>query len=168
MLFLTCRAVLFAFGMLIGQMAGSIASSQALFIGRRICIRLRAILITEIITKALRRRDVGGRSSKGSNKTAYGSAVPSEAGESPEEVAKKRLSRVEEEASEGPLPVHAAETARTGNSEMALESDRDPKDQSAKEAEGEGEEEGDRATDGQVVNLISVDVFKVSEICAYL
>jgi hypothetical protein len=36
--------------------ANSLASSRALFIGRRICIRLRAIIIGEIYAKALRRK----------------------------------------------------------------------------------------------------------------
>ncbi|PWN47828.1 putative YBT1 [Violaceomyces palustris] len=114
-------AVLYAFGMLSGQILTSISASQALFIGRRICIRLRAILITEIVTKSLRRKDSGGAKDK-----------KLEGGE-------------EEEGAE----------------------DHDADDDNDKK---QGGEKGDdvRATDGQVVNLISVDVFKVSEICAYL
>ena len=50
----------------VGMMAGGqcisvTAMGQALFIGRRLCIRLRAIIIAEVFTKALRRRDVSGR-----------------------------------------------------------------------------------------------------------
>ncbi|EPQ25988.1 uncharacterized protein PFL1_06443 [Pseudozyma flocculosa PF-1] len=113
-------AILYALGMLFGQMVTSLCASRALFIGRRICIRLRAILITEIVTKTLRRKDSGGNKAK---KDEDGSAAPGE-----------------------------GESAKP--------------DDAKKAADGGGE--GDRATDGQIVNLISVDVFKVSEICAYL
>lgn len=43
-----------------GQVMGITAMGQCLFIGRRVCIRLRAIIIAEVFTKALRRRDVAG------------------------------------------------------------------------------------------------------------
>ena len=105
-------AVLYAVLMLIGQVLYSIFASQALMMGRKICINLRAILITEIMTKALRRRDRGG--------------------------------------------TRKDETKEEGEEDGA----------GKKAAEKPAEEE--RATDGQVVNLISVDVFKVAEVCAYL
>jgi len=38
----------------------SIANAQALYIGRRICIRLRAIIVGEVYAKALRRKAVAG------------------------------------------------------------------------------------------------------------
>lgn len=43
-----------------GQCLGITAMGQCLFIGRRVCVRLRAIIISEVFTKALRRRDVAG------------------------------------------------------------------------------------------------------------
>ncbi|PWZ03754.1 hypothetical protein BCV70DRAFT_204462 [Testicularia cyperi] len=111
--------ILWAFGMLVGQISASISSSQALFVGRRICIRLRAILITEIVTKTLRRKDTGSTGDKNDEKTD---------------------SEAANEAAQGVEPTKPASQSSSSK----------------------------RATDGQVVNLISVDVFKVSEICAYL
>lgn len=110
-------AVLFVIFMGLGQCLAAIAASQCLFIGRRICIRLRAILITEIISKALRRSDLGG-------------------------AVKKEDNEDENNANKPP-----------GDNE---------------DAEDKAPSDGHRASDGEVTNLVSVDVFKVSEICAYL
>ncbi|CAO1614569.1 unnamed protein product [Sympodiomycopsis kandeliae] len=106
-------AVGYVLFMTLGQCFSALAASQALFIGRRICIRLRAILITEIISKTLRRSDIGGATKNDADDTASIKSTDTDADD--DEVA-----------------------------------------------------EGARATDGQVTNLVSVDVFKVSEICAYL
>ncbi|KAI9634405.1 ABC transporter type 1, transmembrane domain-containing protein [Dioszegia hungarica] len=43
-----------------GQCLGIIVMGQSLFLGRRLCIRIRAIIITEVFAKALRRRDTAG------------------------------------------------------------------------------------------------------------
>jgi ABC-type multidrug transport system fused ATPase/permease subunit len=43
-----------------GQVMGITAMGQCLFIGRRVCIRLRAIIVAEVFTKALRRQDLAG------------------------------------------------------------------------------------------------------------
>lgn len=112
-------AVLYVCLMGLGQCIAAICMSQCLFVGRRICIRLRAILITEIISKALRRSDLGG-------------------------------SKKDDEKEDG---------------------EGDKADEENSNDDGNKTEQpqaGQRATDGQVVNLVSVDVFKVSEICAYL
>ncbi|KDN52874.1 hypothetical protein K437DRAFT_292771 [Tilletiaria anomala UBC 951] len=101
-------AVLYASLMFAGQVLFAILASQALMTGRKICINLRAILITEIVTKALRRRN--------------GSAKNSGSGGADE----------------------------------------------ADAQDAKGTDTDSTATDGQIVNLISVDVFKVSEVCAYL
>ncbi|KIS68280.1 putative bile acid-exporting ATPase [Mycosarcoma maydis] len=120
--------ILYAFGMFVGQIFASISASRALFIGRRICIRLRAILITEIVTKTLRRKDIGSTGDKDDTDKA---ADAEQAHDNSSAAAKKKAN------------ADAAKDAKHSTT---------PK----------------RATDGQVVNLISVDVFKVSEICAYL
>lgn len=52
-----------------GQVMGITAMGQCLFIGRRVCIRLRAIIIAEVFTKALRRRDVAGSVKKSQTKS---------------------------------------------------------------------------------------------------
>jgi ABC-type multidrug transport system fused ATPase/permease subunit len=46
--------------MAFGQCAGIMAMAQCLYLGRRVCVRIRAIIIAEVFTKALRRRDVAG------------------------------------------------------------------------------------------------------------
>ncbi|KAJ8606603.1 hypothetical protein MRB53_040832 [Persea americana] len=87
-------AWLYCFGLLAGSLLTTVGNGQALFLGRRICIKLRAIIIGEVYAKALRRRDV--------------SAAKSE-----------------------------------------------------EDAEGQ-------ANNGQIINLMAIDAFKVAEISAYL
>ncbi|SPO28038.1 probable YBT1 - Vacuolar, ABC protein transporting bile acids [Ustilago trichophora] len=118
--------ILYAFGMFVGQIFASISASRALFIGRRICIRLRAILITEIVTKTLRRKDIGSTGDK-------------------------------EDADKDGGEDDDADSTAAAKKANGQDADGDKHSATTK-----------RATDGQVVNLISVDVFKVSEICAYL
>ncbi|OLL23812.1 ATP-dependent bile acid permease [Neolecta irregularis DAH-3] len=91
-------------GLLFSSAASSFANGQALWIGRRICIRLRAIIIGEIYSKALRRRDVAALAN----------------------------------------------------------SDDDHKMKKNKD------EDASPANNGAIINLMAVDAFKVSEICAYL
>jgi len=47
-----------------GQCVFVTAMGQTLVIGRRLCIRLRAIIIAEVFTKALRRQDIAGNVKK--------------------------------------------------------------------------------------------------------
>lgn len=56
-------AVMYAFALMLLQIASALAESQALYIGRRLCIRLRSVVVGEIFTKALRRKDAAGKSS---------------------------------------------------------------------------------------------------------
>lgn len=64
-----------------GQVMGITAMGQCLFIGRRVCIRLRAIIIAEVFTKALRRRDVAGSVKNSKPKLdADGKPIPSTEG----------------------------------------------------------------------------------------
>lgn len=89
-------AWLYCLGLLLGSLFSTVGNGQALFIGRRICIKLRAIIIGEVYAKALRRKDI---------------------------------------------------SAAGGDSE---------------------EKENNQANNGQIINLMAIDAFKVSEICAYL
>lgn len=102
-------------------------SQYALWIGRRICIRLRSILIAEVFTKALRRTD-SARIAK-----ALASAAP------------------------GLDPLDAA------HDKIAAEATKDAGDDSS-----EKKGDGDDATEGKILNLVSVDAFSVSEIAAYM
>ncbi|PWN87324.1 hypothetical protein FA10DRAFT_183067 [Acaromyces ingoldii] len=123
-------AVLYATGMLVGQIIAATCTSQALLVGRRMCIRLKAILIFEIINKALRRRDTGGGTEA-----------------SPEN---------NDDAS--PQQQQQKDGHKGGNDGGKGE-----------QQQGSlGGQQGGRASDGEVTNLVSVDVFKVSEVGAYL
>lgn len=96
-------AWLFVALLLVTNTIVAIGSGQALFIGRRICIRLRAVIIGEVYAKALRRKAAAG------------------------------------------MEVDLGETKSDSN----------------EPAEGQ-------ANAGAIINLMAVDSFKVSEVCAYL
>ena len=87
-----------------GQCVGVVAMGQSLYIGRRLCIRMRAVIISEVFAKALRRQDVAGS------------------------VKKAKLDQ---------------------NGKPMVD------DQSA-------------ASEGKIANLVSIDAFQISEICAYI
>ncbi|WVQ75171.1 hypothetical protein IAR50_004781 [Cryptococcus sp. DSM 104548] len=95
-------AVLYVAMMAIGQCFSAMAMGQCLLLGRRLCIRLRAIIVAELFAKSLRRSDVSGKTT---NRDANGSK--------------------------------------------------------------EGRDEGS-ASEGKINNLVSVDAFTISEICAYI
>ncbi|KAL8276389.1 hypothetical protein RQP46_011187 [Phenoliferia psychrophenolica] len=101
-------ALLFAGALFFFQTLGALASSQSLYIGRRICIRLRSIVVGEVFTKALRRKDMAGSSVV--SPTADGTQ------------------------------------------------DSDEK--------GSPDKENLKASSGKILNLVSVDTYRVSEVCA--
>ncbi|GAA6009491.1 hypothetical protein JCM10207_003801 [Rhodosporidiobolus poonsookiae] len=131
-------AVLFAWGMFVATVVGSLGSSYSLFIGRRICIRLRSIVVGEVFTKALRRKDQAGSSHAPSAPTAGASG----------------------EASTAPAPTDAP----------TVEVQTAPVEEGKTEEEikNELEEAMDKASSGKIINLVSIDTYRVSEICAYL
>ncbi|CAR30690.1 bile acid-transporting ATPase YBT1 [Lachancea thermotolerans CBS 6340] len=90
----------------------AICQAQALFFGRRVCIRMKAIIISEIYTKALRRK-----------------TSPNNSKSSTDDVDPQVL-----------------------NQQKDVDAD----------------EESSTANLGAIINLMAVDAFKVSEICAYL
>ncbi|KAK8854514.1 hypothetical protein IAR55_003253 [Kwoniella newhampshirensis] len=57
-------AVLYVGMMVIGQTVGVVTMGQSLYLGRRVCIKLRAIIIAQVFSKALRRRDLSGQVKK--------------------------------------------------------------------------------------------------------
>ncbi|BGO93853.1 hypothetical protein NBRC10512_004641 [Rhodotorula toruloides] len=124
--------ILYAWGMFLGTILGGICSSQGLFIGRRICIRLRSIIVGEVFTKALRRKDQAGLSS----------AKPTEEAD------------VSPTADAAPKPTSKA-TPASGS-----EADDLDEEELGKELE--------KASSGKIINLISVDTYRLSEVCAYL
>ncbi|AMD21014.1 HEL267Cp [Eremothecium sinecaudum] len=99
----------YVFSMFLCRVVVAICQSQALFFGRRVCVRMKAIIISEIYTKALRRC------------------------------------------------VSPSTTVGTDESE-----------QSSEEHGSVYYDSKTAANLGAIINLMSVDAFKVSEICAYL
>ncbi|VVT55606.1 uncharacterized protein SAPINGB_P004665 [Magnusiomyces paraingens] len=109
---------LYVFALFFCGVISNSVQGQSLFIGRRICIQLRSILIGEIYTKTLRRRATVAKSSK--------------------------LGQADDEEGE--------EEAENDNTKDDKTTDKDDT----------------QANHGAIINLMAVDTFKVSEICAYL
>lgn len=119
----------------------SLADQQSLWIGRKICIRLRAIIIGEIYAKALRRKAAAGTDTVlGEKKDKSDAAKPSLI---------KRL-----------VGLGGKKKDDTKNPDS--EDTGDAKDVNASK-------DGDaQVNSGTIINLMSVDSFKISEITAYL
>jgi ABC-type multidrug transport system fused ATPase/permease subunit len=113
----------------------ALADGQALWIGRKICIRLRAVIIGEIYAKALKRRAAAGTDK------VLGEEKKKDDNEEP-----KGLKRY--------LTFGKKKDKKA--SEIAKKED-------AKESGADAQ-----VTTGAIINLMAVDAFKVSEICAYL
>ncbi|KAF2637665.1 ATP-dependent bile acid permease-like protein [Massarina eburnea CBS 473.64] len=111
----------------------ALADGQALWIGRKICIRLRAVIIGEIYGKALKRR-----AASGADKVLGEEKKP------------------DDEQKPGPLK----RMMTFGRKKKTATED--PK-QGVQKAEADTQ-----VTTGAIINLMAVDAFKVSEICAYL
>lgn len=112
----------------------ALADGQALWLGRKICIRLRAVIIGEIYAKALKRRAAAGT----------------------DKVLGEEKKKKEEDAEPNGL-----------KRMFTFGKKKDKKDSSKKD---ESKKPGSDAqvTTGAIINLMAVDAFKVSEICAYL
>ncbi|KAF1813269.1 hypothetical protein P152DRAFT_465906 [Eremomyces bilateralis CBS 781.70] len=111
--------------------ASALADGQTLWIGRKICIRIRAVIIGEIYSKALKRR-VGNSGDK-----VLGQEKKRADGKGGGSTMKRLVRRFTMKKSEDKKPA-------------AVEID-----------------EG-IVSSGAVINLMAVDSFKLSEICAYL
>ncbi|KAI1263665.1 hypothetical protein F5Y18DRAFT_393793 [Xylariaceae sp. FL1019] len=119
----------------VADIARSVADNQALWIGRKICIRIRSIIIGEIYAKALRRKAVSG-----------GDTVLGKADAPTAKTYWQKFKAV----------------FRLGKQDKK-ESQKDKAEaNSAKAAPDE------QANVGTIINLMSVDSFKVSECTAYL
>lgn len=122
----------------IADLVRSVADNRALWIGRKICINVRAILIGDIYAKALRRKAAAG------NDTVLGQDTK-DATEKESWLAKlKKL--------------------------VGLGDNKTEQNGSAKTAEEGAKKDGadEQANLGTIINLMSVDSFKVSEVTAYL
>ncbi|OIW30317.1 P-loop containing nucleoside triphosphate hydrolase protein [Coniochaeta ligniaria NRRL 30616] len=125
----------------ISDIARSVADAQALWIGRKICINIRAILVGEIYAKALRRKAASGKDSAlgvdkidpNAKKDSFFARVKRAIG----------LGKGDKKGTD------AAKTARDGSKPKSADPD-------------------EQANLGTIINLMSVDSFKVSEVTSYL
>lgn len=124
----------------ITDLVRSVADNRALWIGRKICINVRAILIGDIYAKALRRKAAAG------NDTVLGQD-------------KKDVA----EDNKGWLAKLKKLVGLGDNKTQQAASDNSAQDEA--EAKDGADEQ---ANLGTIINLMSVDSFKVSEVTAYL
>ncbi|RMZ90758.1 hypothetical protein DV736_g2006, partial [Chaetothyriales sp. CBS 134916] len=110
----------------------AIADGQALWIGRKICIRLRAIIIGEIYSKTLRRKAAAS--------------------------AHTVLAKTDEPAKK---PLLKRVTTLWTSLRMKSTKVTPPPPDPPNRVDGQ-------ASNGTIINLMSIDSFKVAEICAYL
>ncbi|KAK3053818.1 Transporter of the ATP-binding cassette (ABC) [Extremus antarcticus] len=116
----------------------AVSSGQALWVGRKVCIRLRAIIIGEIYAKALRRRAAAG-----TDKVLGGATTnPSGKNETDANILKRAFT-------------FGGKKKKSKDDKKNDEQSKDPVDDS-------------QVTSGAIINLMAVDSFKVAEISAYL
>lgn len=124
----------------------SLADNQGLWIGRKICIQIRAIIIGEIYAKALRRKAASGKDSVLGSDKKDNTAM--------EEGKLDRLKRM--------LGLKRKDSKKSGsqNSDTTANGER---------VKGHPTKDFDeQANLGTIINLMSVDSFKISEVTAYL
>ncbi|GMM56145.1 bile acid-transporting ATPase [Maudiozyma humilis] len=119
-------AWLYVILMFICKILVAIANGQALFFGRRVCIRMKSIIVSEIYSKALRKII------------------------QPKNIKSKSASQEGTPSSDGTQDIDPQIT----NDAKGIDGDEESTESSAKL--------------GQIINLMAVDAFKISEICAYL
>jgi len=117
----------------------AVTDGQALWVGRKICIRLRAVIIGEIYAKSLRRKAAAGKD------TILGEGKKKVDDKSASEKKKMRKEKV---------------SASGGNG--------DDGDSKQKGVTSAIDSTDSQVNVGTIINLMAVDSFKVSEISAYL
>ncbi|KAK3901202.1 ATP-dependent bile acid permease [Staphylotrichum tortipilum] len=125
----------------------SVCDGQALWIGRKICINIRAILVGEIYAKALRRKAAAGKDTTlGDDKKKDADAAATKK--------KGVVARVKRLLGLG-KDSQGSQTPPANSNPDA--------DKKAKTTDSD-----EQANMGTIINLMSVDSFKVSEVTAYL
>ncbi|KAM7186969.1 ATP-dependent bile acid permease [Rhypophila sp. PSN 637] len=129
----------------VADIVRSVADNQALWIGRKICINLRAILIGEIYAKALRRKASAGKESILGKDKKDANSTP-----------KKSL--------------FAKLKSAVGLGKQDNKTDDTTTNTAGNEPDKKDKPDGndEQANLGTIINLMSVDSFKVSESTAYL
>ncbi|CCD26193.1 putative ATP-binding cassette multidrug transporter VMR1 NDAI_0H00190 [Naumovozyma dairenensis CBS 421] len=120
---------------------GAIFRGQALFYGRRVCVRMRSIIISEIYSKALRRK-----ASTMTNKN-------DDDDEKDQETNTEDLQDITTALPESPVTAEEIDALNETTDASKKETDNSP---------------ASSANLGAIINLMAVDAFKVSEICGYL
>ncbi|KAG7142092.1 ABC transporter 7 like protein [Verticillium longisporum] len=120
----------------------SFGDGMALWIGRKICIRIRAIIVGEIYAKALRRKAAAG-----ADKVLGEKKDQADAGKEGTMDKIKRKLRLKKKKSQD--SASDAEASAAG-------------------APKEAKTDDEQANLGTIINLMSVDSFKIAEITAYL
>lgn len=133
---------LYVIGLAFTDVLRSLADGQALWLGRKICIRLRAIIIGDIYAKSLRRKAAAGGEA-----TVLGD--------------KKDKADVQTKKNRPTLLTRVSTFVR--KKKDATQSDAPVPAPIVEEASAEGQ-----VNVGTIINLMSVDSFKVSEVTAYL
>lgn len=126
---------LYVIGLPVLDMVRSWGDGMALWIGRKICIRIRAVTVGEIYAKALRRKAATTKEKTLLEKKKTGGARDSPLS------AKEKIKRV-----------------------LGLKN----KDDKPVDSDKEGLGDDEQANMGTIINLMSVDSFKMAEITAYL
>ncbi|KAF2128447.1 hypothetical protein P153DRAFT_318274 [Dothidotthia symphoricarpi CBS 119687] len=113
----------------------ALADGQALWVGRKTCIRLRSVIIGELYRKALKRRAAAGTDK------VLGEEKKKEEDDEPSRL--KRMVTWGQKKKKTPTEISKAEDAKKPDADAQVST-------------------------GAIINLMAVDAFKVSEICAYL
>jgi ABC-type multidrug transport system fused ATPase/permease subunit len=137
----------------------SFSDGMALWIGRKICIQIRAIIVGEIYAKALRRKASAGKDKVLLQKKKK-KADEENAKEGTVSKVKKLLGLKKKEAKKADdavAPNGATEANETNGADASKDKDKDKE-----------KTDDEQANIGTIVNLMSVDSFKIAEITAYL
>ncbi|CAK7199621.1 Transporter of the ATP-binding cassette (ABC) [Sporothrix eucalyptigena] len=148
---------LYVIGLPITDLIRSFGDNRALWVGRKICINIRAILVGEIYAKALRRKAAAGNDSVLGDKADKATAGAADGKKGWVDSVKSKLGLKKKTSQNGVANGTAAAADANGAAEAAGGDSKD-KDAGADE----------QANIGTIINLMSVDSFKVSEVTAYL
>ncbi|KYK57220.1 ATP-dependent bile acid permease [Drechmeria coniospora] len=141
---------LYVIGLPVLDTIRSYSDGMALWTGRKICIRVRAIIIGDIYAKALRRKAAAGK-----DKVLLAGKTAPKGGDADEEGTVARI--------KGLLGMRRRKSKRAGGGDAESATPPAGEPQAAKPA---GDDE--QANLGTIINLMSVDSFKVAEVTAYL
>ncbi|EFX03767.1 ABC bile acid transporter [Grosmannia clavigera kw1407] len=136
---------LYVFLLPITDLVRAVGDNRALWVGRKICINIRAILVGEIYAKALRRKAATGKDS------VLGGSETKDATHAKD---KSWIASIRGKLGLSAKKKGAADSANGASKKAGSSADASAQDE--------------QANIGTIINLMSVDSFKVSEVTAYL